>query len=50
MFESAGLKGSTGIVVAIIIVVAVLPVVLLQWKCNEWREKKKQRNEDEKRG
>ena len=49
MFNSAGLKGSTGIVVAIIIAVAVLPVTLLQWKGYEWREGKREQSEDGKR-
>lgn len=49
MFNSAGLKGSTGIVVAIIIAVAVLPVTLLQLKGYEWREGKREQSEDGKR-
>ena len=38
MFDSAGLYGSTGIVVAILIVVAVFPVMIVQWKGYKWRE------------
>jgi hypothetical protein len=37
MFEEVGLRASAGIVTVLMIVVAVIPTILLQWKGNKWR-------------
>ncbi len=37
MFASLGDAGSAGLMVGIVFVVSVLPVILLQWKGQQWR-------------
>ena len=40
MFANVGLSGSAGLMVGIIVVVAVLPIIFIQWKGKGIREKR----------
>jgi len=40
MFTSLGLRGSAGLMVGIIIVVAILPTIFVQWKGRPMRERR----------
>jgi hypothetical protein len=37
MFTNIGLLGSTGVAVALMVGVSIVPTVLLQWKGKNWR-------------
>ncbi|KUJ09542.1 MFS transporter [Mollisia scopiformis] len=47
MFSSLGLKGSAGLMVGIIVVVAVVPVVFIQWKGRAIRERREDNELDQ---
>lgn len=38
MFNNIGLTGSTGVAVALLVGVSIIPTVLLQWKGAAWRK------------
>lgn len=37
MIENVGYKGSTGIIIALIIVGSVVPTIAVQWQGHRWR-------------
>jgi hypothetical protein len=47
MFTSLGLRGSAGLMVGIIIVVAILPTIYVQWKGRPMREKRAENDLDQ---
>lgn len=40
MFEDVGIAASSGVISALMVGVSVIPVILIQWKGQAWRQKR----------
>jgi hypothetical protein len=47
MFTSLGLAGSAGLMVGLIVVFSILPIIFIQWKGRQIRERKSENELDQ---